>query len=473
MAPARRMSISTSLQRLRSRFINSNRNTRHDQISQLEYANNSSAPELGIAHIRGDCRAVAYDPVENIDHATLTALAERHYQAIAAHNTERMPPGCRVLHTLQGVFNVVYTIQFGDETKVCIRIPKCGRPGSWMYADKERLRAEALTMQFIARHTIAPIPRIYYFDASLENELGAPFILMEFIEGKRAAYLWSEDNTVHPMSLKRRNLLRSTAEAMSCLRDLEFDGFGTLRFLEGYEDKPIITHSWYSYDDSPIFIRHFESRPKAEVAKEFFLQELDGLKVRLELPVEDPVVRILSIVVEALPLREDGRGVLIHPDLTLNNVLADDYGNVTGILDWEGVRAVPAQVGWPTHPSFLREDFQLHYRWPDGEIHESLAPEDYDQYRGIYLTQMQEACGDHAGWRYTKKSHIWRKLFDVLASKNYPFAMSLVQNLLEIVLPRVHAHFLSKITSEGMTDGEALWLRRHFRQLFDSDTNTP
>ncbi len=45
-------------------------------------------------------------------------------------------------------------------------------------------------MYLIRRETTIPVPEVYAFDTTLENELGCPFILMELKYGKLLQDVW-------------------------------------------------------------------------------------------------------------------------------------------------------------------------------------------------------------------------------------------------------------------------------------------
>ena len=432
-----------------------------------------------------------------MDYDRLLAFAGKHYRVITGRTEELEVPTCKVIQTLGGVFNWVYIVEFEDTgrefiaqthgvcieghttssapdplpdtTRVCIRIPKCGLSGSWTSVDEERIRSEASTMRFMSEHTTIPIPKVYAFGSTLNNALEVPYILMEFIEGRRASALWRDDGPLQQPSQKRLKILRGVAYAMSCLWSLQFDGIGTLNF-DG-EGIPVVSDTWLVYNDSSGINRRFERRSRSEKASHYFLQELEALEERTALIEGNHYVQLLRVIVEALPLQDDSSNVLLHPDPNLDNILVDKEGNVTGVLDWDGVRVVPAQLGWQTYPSVLRDDWQLHYTWPNGDVQQSLAPEDYDRYREQYQIYVREACGDHDGWRHTNKSHLYRKLFDALISDNFQLAASLVRDLLELVLPRVHERFLRKVKEKGLTKEEATWLRIRLTRLFEAETD--
>jgi hypothetical protein len=99
--------------------------------------------------------------------------------------------------------------------------------------------------------------------------------------------------------------------------------------------------------------------------------------------------------------------VLRHPDLDLQNILTDEEGNITGIIDWEGCMTVPRCVGYASYPEFLRRD------WTSGWSLKTvpyLATFQLAHYRQVYLDAMlATGCPDA---KYTRKSAMYRAIVD-------------------------------------------------------------
>ena len=56
--------------------------------------------------------------------------------------------------------------------------------------------------------------------------------------------------------------------------------------------------------------------------------------------------RITKATLQHLPFRAASDGfVLSPPDFDSQNILVDDQGNVTGIIDWDLVQTLPSCVG--------------------------------------------------------------------------------------------------------------------------------
>lgn len=50
-------------------------------------------------------------------------------------------------------------------------------------------------MRLIKRETTVPIPEVYSFNTSTHNNLGCPFILMEYIEAVPLHEIWFEESS--------------------------------------------------------------------------------------------------------------------------------------------------------------------------------------------------------------------------------------------------------------------------------------
>ncbi len=81
-------------------------------------------------------------------------------------------------------------------------------------------------MQMLKRETSIPLSKVHLFDASMNNELNCPYILMNYIEGVPLSELWF--NYTFPMTNLlveqfRAVILMNLAEAMVQLRRYKFD----------------------------------------------------------------------------------------------------------------------------------------------------------------------------------------------------------------------------------------------------------
>ena len=92
--------------------------------------------------------------------------------------------------------------------------------------------------------------------------------------------------------------------------------------------------------------------------------------------------------------------VLAHADLDSQNVFVDDEGNLTGVIDWDGVAAVPLCIGPQSLPKFLTEDYDPNHYDYDVEAGEPRAgriadsPEELTSYRAMYAQFIESYLSD-------------------------------------------------------------------------------
>ena len=88
---------------------------------------------------------------------------------------------CTVIEPLNcDSFNLVYKLKFSDGDKLVMRIPAPGEQGCFTPSSSRILRSDAMTMSFLHQNTLIPIPQIFSFDETIDNEIGALYILMAF-----------------------------------------------------------------------------------------------------------------------------------------------------------------------------------------------------------------------------------------------------------------------------------------------------
>jgi hypothetical protein len=103
--------------------------------------------------------------------------------------------------------------------------------------------------------------------------------------------------------------------------------------------------------------------------------------------------------------------LLQHPDLDLQNILVDDDGNVSGILDWDECLAVPRCVGCTLLSELLLRDWQPGFTL-NVTPHVSYR---LDHYRQIYAEALEEPnCPESC---FTRNSATYRVIEGTLTSR--------------------------------------------------------
>ncbi|KAF2494313.1 kinase-like protein [Lophium mytilinum] len=320
--------------------------------------------------------------------------------------------GIWVREKKQGSYNTVYILQLITGYKIAIKVPAVGQSERWTPEDAYNLRSEALTMRLIRKGCPEfPIPEVYAYSTDLDNEIGAPYIAMEVIEGVSACDIWcgnpTEDDDAPEDDQNRYNLLGSLAYAMARLRSIQCRKTGTFDFdAEDNLEKPKIgpIHTWHDPSDINDHIddlgiaRKIRTFPPGLSARAYFrnglvkkgghdkdVESKGVLKVALKALECDPFARSLQ------PGSNGETFVLQHPDFNLQNIICNpDTGEVTGIIDWDGVKLVPRCIGYASVPIWLREDWLPGYFMPDEAEH---SVEELEHYREYYANCMAKAMG--------------------------------------------------------------------------------
>lgn len=90
--------------------------------------------------------------------------------------------------------------------------------------------------------------------------------------------------------------------------------------------------------------------------------------------------------------------VLTHPDFNIQNILVAEDGTLRGLIDWDGVAAVPQEVGCGQFPMWLMHDWieaQYDYDINAGKPREEAgydesSPEELSCYRAMYAQFMEQ-----------------------------------------------------------------------------------
>lgn len=333
-----------------------------------------------------------------------------------------------VLYRTHGAYNYVVCVgllQAAEISKYIVRIPGHGNKDSWTEEDAYNLDREVDTMMYVAQETDVPIPRVYGNSNTCDNSIGAPFIIMEHIEGENASDLWFEaENDCESMwkladepsvnvERKRINFLLSMARSMASLSKLNFSQIGAALDKNTFEGP---------YPVGPIY--HFNSAdeihepticpvyPSTEDFITFGMNSFFDDDKRLVVKGAPKIMEIVFAQPPFKPKKESELFTLRHDDLDLHNILVNDDGNIVGIIDWDGVYAAPPCIGTSAVPRFLRKDWM-----PDSTNVMGRSPimlYNSEHYRQIYAAALFEANPDNPDIKYTTKSAIYQAAVGVI-----------------------------------------------------------
>ncbi|KAI6083518.1 phosphotransferase enzyme family-domain-containing protein [Hypoxylon rubiginosum] len=282
---------------------------------------------------------------------------------------------CSVKFLAAGVWNKAYTITLEDGRQYLMRV-------SLPLDPKNKIRGEVATLRIVRSATTVPVPEVYAFDDSSENEIGYEWILMQLMPGKPLYYHWRKMTFTQKINLVNQiasyqNQLFNCSTRENCLYGIGTLGTGN-ETIEGLEpDKvepgPLVSQLFfignhYDYDVQRGPFRRSYEWMRASLDIIIKSQEDAISKAADEEDKEDAMedMRIIRQLEDILPAvfspTDDQphsleRTVLWHNDLNLHNILVDTNGEITAIIDWECVSMLPLWVA-RQQPDFLSGSVQ-------------------------------------------------------------------------------------------------------------------
>ena len=330
--------------------------------------------------------------------------------------------GCRVLpKPLYGSYNLAYRIVFEDGAQWILKVPANGHHACFDRSAAEALALEAMTMKMIKQTTTIPIPTVHHFDASANNDIGCPYILMDFLRGKPVWQGWFDNEaSISTREQFRARSLQTIAAAMVQLSQFKLDRSGSLSFDSDGRPTDVAAArvpDWLAEQDIMHGLANIaegypfcEKGPMTDPASSFLfmlnrrgIREKDGPYVR---GINEIIPLFTTWLLETVERVNDSRGqfVLAHPDFAFQNFLVEDDGTLCGIIDWDGVAAVPLSVGCLKYPDWLMKDWHPKYDYrPENIGQDANSPQELATYRNMYAQFVEAQSSITCGSRKTGK----------------------------------------------------------------------
>ena len=269
-----------------------------------------------------------------------------------------------------GRFNTVLIVQFSDEVRWAVRIPILN--DDTKPADLARsMESEVATMRLVKARTTIPLPTIRGFSPIHSDDIGAPYIFMDFVQGHHTLKIFA--HSVPEKFIAK--VARQLGSFIFQLSALQFECIGRITEPPASDE----TDSSFSIEPTdfagtPISQLHNAktSRTLASSLEYFYQVRQDLNKAALDLqrdPADKSVAAATQFVLQAipaaiLPAHLNGPFPLGHPDMHYNNILVDSAFNITAVLDWSDLTTVPverlaANPEFTTFPGRSKADNEL------------------------------------------------------------------------------------------------------------------
>ncbi|KAK4445488.1 phosphotransferase enzyme family-domain-containing protein, partial [Podospora aff. communis PSN243] len=238
-----------------------------------------------------------------------------------------------------------------------------------------KTRGEVATLQLVRRKTDVPIPKVIAYDDTSSSEIGFEWILMELMPGRPAYYRWrrmtmpQKETLVSRVADFQAQLFRcgpSSSGPLSSSRG-GFRSIGTLTTSETSLSSPgpIVSkiffegpHFHYTVPRGPFSSSHDWLRSHLMIIIKEHTTALSNADAA-DREYAEGVLRVTRKLLRLLPkifpshIHPPERTVLWHDELSLMNLMVDDAGRITAVIDWECVSTMPRWVA-SQMPEFLR-----------------------------------------------------------------------------------------------------------------------
>ncbi|KAK2607546.1 hypothetical protein N8I77_006210 [Diaporthe amygdali] len=304
-----------------------------------------------------------------------------------------LPAGCpcTVSFYAAGAFNKLYLIVCADQSFLM----RVTLPVSPHY----KTRGEVATLRWVREHTDIPVPRVIAFEDSNDNSIGFEWILMELMPGATAYRRWRTMSLEQKSAITKRVAEFQVQLSRYGVPDSPFKEIGTLDLENGpgrieaptgVTPGKLISHEFFmgnrlNYDVPRGPFRSSFDWLSSEI-RLIILEQTEALeKAEDDDDREDAeeilgsARRLLSLLPKVFPddQQDEIATALYHDDLSLHNILVNEDGEITAIVDWECVSAMPI---WLTTkmPKFLigenREEEPIRGTYADEIPAEPVGP---------------------------------------------------------------------------------------------------
>lgn len=382
-----------------------------------------------------------------------------------------------------GSFHVLFPLKFDDRVKWILKVPANGTPKFFDKVSARALRSEAMTISLVQRDTTIPLPQVFEFNDTLDNPLGCPFILMEFISGKPLSEFWHRDTSGTRLRKYRTRILKDVSENMLQLGQFQFGEGGFVEFDDDGEATGV----------GPFrCVRHHvsidgESRDKEEMPTFDEVGPFDDPDRFFEALIQQHrkpyssygkgALWLLQMFLSWIPDPAKGPSfVLAHPKLDLENIIVTKRGEIKAFIGWSGVCTVPRSIGYETYPRWLIHDYLT---VPDEDLNgavgleENTAYNPLPSYRNLYDEYLIPPYSRKRAINVTQDSHISLSLY--MAVTNPEHTMTVLANFFAVMiqmfgLPPVGAdleYICCGMHEEYLTEKQWAYLRRACKVLFE------
>lgn len=239
-----------------------------------------------------------------------------------------------------GSFHAIFEIIFEDGVIWICRVRHSDPEESLTFLTLS-IESTLAGMQYIRQHTTLPVPQIYSFETNPSNQIGGCYMCMEAMGGNSRSS--STRAARDPSELA--SMYDQIAEGAVQMAKLEFPKIGRIYLsAEGkFNVGPFVDPNGTTYGPFSSSMAYYNYLAERSTSGSAITDKYAGHLYRL--------------AANKLVLGNNGPFRVCHGDYGTHNMLFDDTGKLTGIVDWDFVHVAPplscciwpalVQIRWP------------------------------------------------------------------------------------------------------------------------------
>ncbi|KAK4570234.1 hypothetical protein LTR86_002314 [Recurvomyces mirabilis] len=214
------------------------------------------------------------------------------------------------------------------------------------------IESECATRSFVRKHTTIPVPETYFANYDPTNAVGAPFVLMEYIDGYRLQDMWRALDMRHKLPV-----MSQIADVVAQLARCKFDKIGSLS--RNGDVGPLLNIA-LPYER----LHHGPYECTQDYLLSFIDDDLAGTEELMShfRSIRQKLIHHMNSRSTVAFLEQPFR--LIHGDFDLQNFMfdwksPDEAPKLLGVIDWDYSYIGPAYFLYE-YPSFILDsDYEM------------------------------------------------------------------------------------------------------------------
>ena len=359
--------------------------------------------------------------------------------------TFQIPQDCNVVFIGQGALNKLYRVQYGNDS-LLMRISLPVDPSS-------KTESEVATLHFIRKNSNLPVPKVQAYNSSRSDPIGFEWILMNLMPGMPLQERWRSISWP-----AKEAIVEQLAGFSASMYRRQFRAIGNIYpnpkrpDLSTLEIQRIVSMQFFWGDHLSQAVSRGPFQSSQEwIAARLSLNEADSERILRHSGDEDEredaettlriIQRLRNHLPEFFPAKGIERTMFFHDDLSQQNILVDKDGNLTAVVDWECVSALPLWKACQC-PAFLqgrdRNDEPIrdaYGRAKNGDANdlfwEHWLEYEFTRLRSFFLKKMYKL---ECGWIDVFRSSQKQRDFDLAAQNcDNPFCFRTIHAWLDDV----------------------------------------